>query len=117
MNKKFILVLLTTMLLSSFSSVFAYNVTELNNRLRACTPTNDFNAGGSTYYQITGLMGSVCVFKILYNNPRKSDLICKVPPDRMYDMISLNPLVVQGARNKYCVMSLRSFNNQKKVYY
>jgi len=114
MNKKFILSLLAVILISYSAGAFATD--DLNTRLRNCTPTKDYNAGGSTY-QITGLTGSTCIFKILTSSTSKPDLICKVPLSKMYDMTSFNPLVVQGVKNKYCIMSIRSFKKAEKVYY
>ena len=116
MNKKFILALLATMLTSYFAIAAAYDITDLNRRLRSCTPTKDYNAGGSTYYQITGLTGSTCIFKILYNSPNKSDIICKVPYEKMPLLTSFNPISSQRVKNQYCVMSIKSLNGVKRTY-
>ena len=118
MNKKFILGLLTTILISSYAAVSAYNSDELNKRLRSCTPSKDFDAGGSVLYQISGLTGSTCIYRIDYSDAsNKPDLICKVPFSRMHEMTSANPVVVRKLRNQYCVMSIKSFKKAKSVYY
>ncbi len=117
MNRKFILGLLTTILISHSAAVLAYNSDDLNKRLRSCTPTKDFNAGG-VVYQISGLTGSTCIFKIEnYSSNNKPNLICKVPYSKMYQMTSLNPLTVQRAKNNYCVMSMKAPERPKRVYY
>lgn len=117
MSKRLFTSLLIVLVICGCSSVLAYNSDELNKRLISCTPTKDFDAG-STLYQISGLTGSVCIFKILNNGfGNKPDLICKVPYSRMREMTSYNPLTVQNLKNRYCVMSMKSLNKQKKIYY
>ena len=117
MNKKLIFALLTIMLVLSIATVSAFNSDDLNRRLRNCTPTKDYHAGGSTVYQISGLTGSTCIFKIEQTGASdKPNLICKVPYTMMYKMTSVNPFVIQGVKNQYCVMSLKSLNKPKKVY-
>ena len=114
MSKKFILGLLTAMLIFGTTSTLAYNSDELNRRLASCTPTKDFSAGGTTLYQISGLTGSTCIYKIQYGAASsKPDIICKVPFSRMREMTSSNPITVQNLRNKYCVISIKSLNKQK----
>ena len=117
MNKKLILGLLAAVLVSYSSIASAYSSDDLNKRLRACTPSKDYQAGGSTVYQISGLTGATCIFKIEYKTAtNKPDLICKVPISRMYEMTSFNPLVVQGIINRYCVMSMKSITDPIKPY-
>ena len=116
MNKKLILGLLNLLLISTFAAAFAYS-SDLNQRLISCTPTKDYNAGGSTVFQISGLTGSLCVFKIQNTGfGDKPDLICKVPYSKMRDMTSINPLTVQSTKNQYCRMSIKSLNKVKKYY-
>ncbi len=118
MKKKFILGLLTTILVSFFTASFAYNSDDLNKRLLACTPTKDYEAGGSTLYQISGLTGNICIFKIQnVGISNKPDLICKVPFSRMREMTSYNPVTVQNIKNKYCVISIKSLNKPRNIYY
>ena len=100
----------------SRSTALAYDSNDLNRRLNSCTPTKDFDAG-SSIYQITGLMGSYCVFKILYVSSSRSDLICKVPYSKMREITSYNPLTVQDAKRQYCTISLRKFDHPKKSRY
>ena len=103
--------------MSQTAMVFAFNSDDLNRRLRNCTPTKDFNAGNSTFYQISGLYGSVCKYKIEYGEfSNKPDLICSVPMDKMGDMTSYNPIVVQKLKSQYCRMSLKNLNRYKKGY-
>ncbi len=116
MNKKILLALLTVIITSCVSIAFAYDSTELNRRLVSCTPTKDFNAGNSLY-QISGLTGSTCIYKIQnISSSSRPDLICKVPYSRMSEMTSYNPLLVQKLKNKYCVISIKSFNKSKNIY-
>ena len=121
MNKKIFFSLFTTILLSLTIIVFAYDTDDLNRRLRNCTPTKDYSAGGYTLYQISGLYeGNVCKYKIQYGGvDNKPDVICSVPMEKMYEMTSYNPFVVQKAKDKYCRISIKSLgtqNIQKKVY-
>lgn len=111
MNKKFILGLLTAILISPLTTVFAYNSDDVNKRLISCTPTKDLDAGGSTLYQISGLTGSICIFKIQHTGfGAKPDLICKVPYARMSEMASYNPITVKNIKNRFCVISIKSLN-------
>ena len=114
MNK--IILTLFTVRFIFCSTVPAYSNDELNRRLISCTPSKDFDAGDSVY-QITGLMGSTCVFKILYVSSSKSDLICKVPYSKMREFASYNPLTAQNAKRKYCTISLKKFDNPKRSRY
>lgn len=118
MNKKFISSLLAIILISFCAKAFAYN-SDLNQRLLSCTPTKDFHADSYTTYQISGLTGSTCIFKIqhsYYSN--KPDLICKVPSSRMPEMASYDPITVQNIKKQYCVISMKKRTNQTKpVYY
>ena len=117
MNKKFIFGILTV-LFSLYSITITAFGSELNERLKNCTPTKSINGGSSTTYQISGLRGSICVFKILNSGfTNKPDLICKVPYTKMSDMTSINPLTVQTIKNQYCIMTIKSLNKQKRVYY
>ncbi len=111
MNIKFIFGLLIIALISTASTAQAYNSYDLNKRLVSCTPTRDYNAG-SIAYRITGLMGSSCVFRIVSLNSNKSDLICRVPYEKMREMTSVNPLIVQNLKNRYCKIALQRVNNQ-----
>jgi len=117
MNRKIIPGFLFAILMLGSSMGFAYNSDEVNRRLISCTPTKNLNAGNSTLYQITGLTGSTCVFKIDYSNASaKPGLICKVPYARMREMTSINPLTVQRLKNQFCVMSIKSLNKSNKIY-
>ncbi len=117
MSKKFVLGLSVTLLISCFTSVFAYNSDELNKRLLNCQPSKDFDGGISTIYQISGLTGDTCIFKIQSKTGNTPDLICKVPKNRMREMISYNPMTVQGIKNQYCVISLKPSAKSKGIYY
>ena len=121
MIKKLFFSLFAIILISLAAVVSAYNSDDLNKRLRNCTPTKDFSAGGSTLYQISGLYeGNVCKYKIQYGGvDNKPDVICSVPMEKMYEMTSYDPLVVQKTKDKYCKISIKSLstqNIQKKVY-
>ena len=117
MNKKIIFSLIAIMLMLLSEIAVAYDSGDLNRRLRNCTPTKDYNAGGSTVYQISGLTGSTCIYKIEhYDTSKQPNLICKVPYAKMYEMTSYNPLTVQRLRSKYCVMSMKSLDKTKRVY-
>lgn len=117
MNKKFILSLLAIILVPFSAKVLAYD-NDLNKRLLSCTPTKDFHADSITTYQISGLTGSTCIFKIQYNYySNKPDLICKVPSSRMYEMTSYDPITVKNIKKQYCVISIKSTKKTKKVYY
>ncbi len=114
MNRKIILSLLIILFVSCFTTVFAYDSNDFNKRITSCTPSKNLEGSGSTLYQISGLTGSICIFKIQYRGfGNKPDIICKVPASRMSEMTSYNPMAVQGIKNKYCVMSIKSL---KKAY-
>ena len=116
MNKKFILGLLVGVSISYFNAASAYD-SVLSERLTSCTPTKDYNAGSSTLYQISGLTGSTCIYKIQYTSGNKPDLICKVPFSKMREVANANPISAQRLRNQYCVISIKSLNRSKTVYY
>ena len=118
MNNNLIIFLLTAVIIISTTAASAFNSDELNKRLLSCKPTKDFSAGGSTMYQISGLTGSTCIFKIQYGAlSNKPDLICKVPSTRMREMTSYNPLTVENLKKQFCVISIKSINKQKTIYY
>lgn len=106
MNKKIILSLFTIILISQFSIANALS-SDLNKRLESCTPTRDYSAGGSTFYRISGLTGSICIFRIINNSPGGSDLICRVPYTRMREVTSFNPMTAQNVKNQYCIIALK----------
>jgi len=117
MVKKLFLGISITLILSCSLTSLGFNSDELNKRLTSCTPTKDFDAG-SSMYQISGLTGSTCIFKIQYKGfGTKPDLICKVPFSRMKEMTSYNPISVNNIKNQYCIISIKSLNRAKSVYY
>ena len=117
MNKKFIFSLLAIILISFCAKALAYSG-DLNRRLLSCTPTKDFQVDSITTYQISGLTGSTCIFKIQYSYySNKPDLICKVPSSRMPEMASYDPIIVKNIKKRYCVISIKKANKAKKVYY
>ena len=117
MNKKIITGLLSVILISCFSTALAYNSEDVNKRLLSCTPSKNLDGGGSTLYQISGLTGPICIFKIQNTLGTKPDLICKVPASRMREMTSYNPLTVQNLKKQFCVISIKSLGKTKSVYY
>ena len=118
MKKKVILGLFAVMLSLFFTTVSAYGNEELNRRLISCTPSKNFKADSATMYQISGLTGSTCIYRIQFIGAiNKSDLICKVPKEKMPEMTSFNPIVVQNLRNRYCVISINSHEKPKDVYF
>ena len=118
MNKKIVLGIFTAILVSCFTITTAYGNEELNRRLISCTPTKDFDAGNSTLYQITGITNSICIYKIQHRGiGNKPDLICKVPLSKMREMTGFNPIAVESLKNRYCVISIKSLNKSRSVYY
>ena len=115
MNKNFIFSLLSLFLL--YSLTFSALADNVNQRLSSCTPSKNLSAGGSTLYQISGLTGSTCIFKIEDTSGRKANLICKVPINKMSEMTSFNPVIVQNAKNRYCVISLKNSYRTSGVYF
>ena len=115
---KIILSLLTAILISNCATVYAYDSGEVNKRLVSCTPSKNLAGSGSTLYQISGLTGDICIFKIQYGAlSKRPDLICKVPSARMGEMVSFNPAGAQAIKKQYCVISTKSLNSQKRIYY
>ena len=118
MNKRVIFGLFSVILLIFITAADVYGNDEPNRRLLSCTPSKDLRIYRSTIYQISGLTGSTCIYRIQFTTAiNKPDLICKVPKEKLPETISFNPITVQNLRNKYCVISIKSYNKPRSVYF